>query len=103
MGGFRSISLWDAEMEHKRVNRIDPEALFELAVFAAPAIEPDIHRTAIKLRLTRNAGPNARQHLAARFRDFVTAFQAMGRPLAQLRPLDKRRTAATTISSFSGT
>jgi hypothetical protein len=59
-----------------------PAALFELAVFAAPAIESDIHRAAITLRLTRDAGPDAGQYTAARFRDFVTAFQAMGFALA---------------------
>jgi hypothetical protein len=59
-------------------NRIDQGALFELAVFAAPAVEPDSHWTAIKRRLTPNAGPDSGKHTAARFRDFITAFQAMG-------------------------
>jgi len=52
--------------------------LFELAVFAASAIEPDVRRTAITSRLTRNAGSDSGKRTAARFRDFVTAFHAVG-------------------------
>ena len=52
--------------------------LFELAVFAAPAVEPDVGRTAITHRLTRDAGPDPWQRSAARFRDFLTAFDAVG-------------------------
>jgi hypothetical protein len=48
-----------------------------LAVFAASAIEPDVCRTAITSRLTRNAGPDSGERTAARFRDFVTAFHAV--------------------------
>ena len=52
--------------------------LFELAVFAAPAVEPDVGRTAITRRLTRDAGPDPWQRAAARFRDFLAAFDAVG-------------------------
>src|SRR5580658_1455744 len=70
-------------MERKRAERLRSAALFELAVFADPAVEPDSHRMAVTLRLAPDAGPDARQHTAARFRDFVTAFQAMGFSLAR--------------------
>lgn len=52
-------------------------ALSELAVFAAPAIEPDVCRTEITSRLTFNAGPDARHREAAPFRDVVAAFHAV--------------------------
>jgi len=73
-------------------NRIDQGALFELAVFAASAVEPGSHGTAVKRRLTLNAGPDAGKHPAARIRDFITAFQAVGLSLtnrhARPRSLD---------------
>jgi len=56
--------------------------LSELAVFAASTIEPDVHRTAITSRLTYDAGPDARNRKAARFRNFVTAFHAVRLALA---------------------
>src|SRR4051794_31340413 len=65
------------EQDHNRREPQQRPALFELAVLAAPAVEPDMHRTAITLRLARNAGPDPGKRTAARFRDFVTAFQAM--------------------------
>jgi hypothetical protein len=49
----------------------------ELAVFAAPTIKPDVHRTAITSRLTYDAGLDARSRKAAPFRDFVAAFHAV--------------------------
>jgi hypothetical protein len=52
--------------------------LFELAVFTAPTVEPDMHRAAITLRLAANAGPYSGQRIAARLRNFLTAFTAMG-------------------------
>jgi hypothetical protein len=70
-------------MEQKPAKPHGPEALFELAVFAAPAIESNIHRMAITRRLTTDAGPDSGNHTAARFRDFVTAFQAMGLSLTR--------------------
>ncbi len=70
-------------MKQQRAKPHRPGALFELAVFAAPAVEPDIHRTAITRRLTPDAGPDTGKHTAARFRDFVTAFQAMSLSLTR--------------------
>jgi hypothetical protein len=52
--------------------------LFKLAVFAAPAIEPDVRRTAIASRLTHDAGSYSGQRPATRLRYFVTAFHAVG-------------------------
>jgi hypothetical protein len=52
--------------------------LFKLAVFAAPAIEPDVRRTAITSRLTHDAGSCSGQRPATRLRYFVTAFHAVG-------------------------
>ena len=65
-------------MEHNRRGQRVHRALFELAVFVAPAVETDVRRTAITRRLTRHAGPDSGHRTAARFRDFVTAFHAMG-------------------------
>ena len=49
----------------------------ELAVLAAPSVEPDVRRTAISGRLARHTRPGSRQGAAACFRDFVTAFHAV--------------------------
>ena len=69
---------WSVTFRSMRNRAVSGCPLFELAVFAAPAIEPDGCRTAIPLRLARNAGFDSRQRLPARFRYFVTAFHAMG-------------------------
>jgi hypothetical protein len=63
-------------------------ALFELAVLAAPSVEPNYHHSAIARGLTTDAHPDAGKHTAARLRDFVTAFNAMGLslPCRQARP-----------------
>ena len=53
-------------------------ALFELAVFVAPAVEPDIRRAAITRRLTGDAPAYTRQGATARLRDLFTAFHATG-------------------------
>ena len=58
-------------------------ALSELAVLAAPAIEPDVRRTAITSRLARDAGPDARDRKAAPVRDVVAAFHAVRLALAR--------------------
>src|SRR6185437_5056614 len=58
-------------------------ALFELAVLAAPAVEPDVHWTAIMGRLTRNTSPDSGQRTAARLGDFIAAFHTMGVSLAR--------------------
>ena len=55
----------------------------ELAVFAAPAVEPDVRRTSITSRLARDAGPNARHRKAAPFRDVVAALHAVRLALAR--------------------
>jgi len=52
-------------------------ALFELAVFAAPTVEPNVHRTAITRRLAYDTGPDSGQRTAACLRDFVTALHAI--------------------------
>jgi hypothetical protein len=61
-----------------RAKLLRPNALFELAVFAAPAVEPDVHGTAVTRRLTLDARPNPRKHPPARFGDLLAAFEAMG-------------------------
>src|SRR5215469_12758730 len=40
-------------------------ALFELAAFAAPSVEPDYHRPAVTRGLTTDAHPDAGKHTAA--------------------------------------
>jgi hypothetical protein len=58
-------------------------ALFELTVFVAAAVEPDVRRTTITRRLTRYAGLDSAHRTTARFRDFVAAFKAMGLSLTR--------------------
>jgi hypothetical protein len=82
---LRRLKVWITDTRPSRMGRSETyhRALSELAVFAAPAVEADIHRAAIPYRLTAYAGPNSRQCTAAAFRNLVTAFQTMGLCLAR--------------------
>lgn len=63
--------------QEPRQSQYGQARLFELTVFAASAIEPDISRAAITSRLTRNAGPHPGKRMPSRLRDFLAACLAV--------------------------
>jgi hypothetical protein len=60
--------------------------LLHLTILAAPPIDAEADRTAVVVRLTRNAPPYSRHRLTARYRNFLAAVRAIHRSPARRHP-----------------